>query len=381
MKKIEKLHKEEYGVVPKVIASAPGLVCLFGEFVEYCEGHLLIGALNRRARIAISPRTDNSLRFYSADLDERKKTTIPNLKYRKEDRWANNMKGVLYELNRRNYNFKGLNITIQSDIPGGMGFRSTTAVATATMAAMKALYGYEIDDRQMVETIYFAKSSFLDEHIHISDIMAMFYTKEKELLLFDMKSLEYKGIPAVAPGISYNITNSNVPVFVDKEETARKVELIHEGLEFIKARVDIPVRDMNTSDIQFSTSDMDSDAKRYCMHIIEENRRAVEAARYLKNQEFEAFGRYVVRSYESLRDNFAIYSPETDWLIKRALEMSGCYSSQLMGINFGGCVLSILDTDALAEQEEKFAEYEHIFGFSPSSFIFEPSEGVLVEKG
>ncbi len=381
MKRIEKLHKEEYGDTPKVIASAPGLVCLFGEFVEYCEGHLLIGALNKRARIAISPRTDNSLRFYSADLGERKKTTIPNLKYRKEDRWANNIKGILYELNRRNYNFKGLNITIQSDIPTGMGFRSTTAVATASMAAMKALHGYDLDDRQMIETIYFAKSSFLDEHIHISDIMAMLYAKEGELALFDMKTLEHESIPAVAEGICYNITNSNVPVFVDSEETARKVELVKEGLEFIKQRVDVPVRDVNTGDIQFSTSGLNNDAKRYCLHIIEENRRAVEAARYLKHGEFEAFGRYVVRSYESLRDNFSIYSPETDWLIKRSLEMQGCYSSQLMGVNFGGSVLSILKTDALEEQANRFVEYEHIFGFSPSSFLFEPSVGVLVEKG
>ncbi len=378
---IEKLHKEEFGVVPQVVASAPGLVCLFGEFVEYCDGHLLIGALNRRARIAISPRTDNSLRFYSADLGERKKTTIPNLKYRKEDRWANNIKGILYELNRRNYNFKGLNITIQSDIPTGMGFRSTTAVATATMAAMKALHGYDIDDRQMIETIYFAKSSFLDEHIHISDIMAMLYAKEDELALFDMKSLEHENIPAVQDGISYVITNSNVPVFVDHEETIRKVDLIKEGLEFIKERIDIPAREINTGDIQFSTTGMDNDGKRFCMHIIEENRRAVEASRYLKNGEFESFGRYVVRSYESLRDNFAIYSPETDWLIKRALEMSGCYSSQLMGVNFGGCVLSIIDSSALNELQERFSEYEHIFGFASSSFIFEPSSGVLVEKG
>ncbi len=381
MKTIEKLHKEEYGVVPKVVASAPGLACLFGEFVEFCEGHVLVGALNKRARVAISPRTDNSLRFYSADLGERKKTTIPNLKYRKEDRWANNVKGILYELNRRNYSFKGLDITIQSDIPLGMGFRSTTALATATMAAMKALHGYHLDDRQVIETIYFAKSSFLDEHVHISDIMAMLYAKEGMFSLFDMKSLEHEDIPAVYPGISYYITNSNVPVFVDKEETASRSELIKEGFDFIKSRVDIPVREIDTTDIQFSTQGLSKDAKRYCLHIVEENRRAVEASRYLKHGDFDPFGKYIVRSYESLRDNFEIYSPETDWLIKRALEIQGCYSSQLMGINFGGCVLTIIDSDKISELEERFVEYEHIFGFAPTAFQLEPSSGVIVEKG
>ena len=43
-------------------------------------------------------------------MGERKKTTIANLKYKKEDRWANYIKGVLYEFIQLGYSFKGLDI-------------------------------------------------------------------------------------------------------------------------------------------------------------------------------------------------------------------------------------------------------------------------------
>ena len=89
------LHEKEYGAAPTAIASAPGKVDLLGEHAEYAQGFVLSLGIDRRFFVAASQRTDNSLRFFSANLNERKKSTIAGLKYKREDRWANYCKGVI----------------------------------------------------------------------------------------------------------------------------------------------------------------------------------------------------------------------------------------------------------------------------------------------
>ncbi|MCK5198517.1 MAG: galactokinase, partial [Spirochaetales bacterium] len=108
MEEMKKFHESEYGTEPETIAQAPGVINLLAEHTDFFDGYVIQAAINNSVKIAISRRIDNSLRFYAADVGERKKTTIANLKYKREDRWANYIKGVLYEFIQLGYNFKGL---------------------------------------------------------------------------------------------------------------------------------------------------------------------------------------------------------------------------------------------------------------------------------
>src|SRR5215469_10429911 len=91
------IHLSEYEVEddridPVVIAEAPGRIHYLGEHGETNAGLYLSSAIDRYMRVAVSLRKDSSIRFYAADLGERKRTTLLNLKYKREDRWANLVK-------------------------------------------------------------------------------------------------------------------------------------------------------------------------------------------------------------------------------------------------------------------------------------------------
>jgi len=77
MSDIVSLHEQEYGEQPQVIASAPGVVNLMGAHTEATDGYLLLFGMDKRARIAASPRHDGSMRFYAADLNERNRPDEP----------------------------------------------------------------------------------------------------------------------------------------------------------------------------------------------------------------------------------------------------------------------------------------------------------------
>jgi galactokinase len=62
--------------------------------------------------VLLSRRDDHSFKFFAPDLDERKKCSLTNLKYKREDRWANYIKGSIYGLQNMGCPIEGMNITV-----------------------------------------------------------------------------------------------------------------------------------------------------------------------------------------------------------------------------------------------------------------------------
>ncbi len=376
MADIRDFHTAEYKEFPEAVVSAPGIITLLGEYTDLCDGYALTGALDRHITVAVSKRRDNSLRFYAADLGERKRTTIPNLKYRREDRWANYMKGVLYEIYRRNYEFKGLNLTVSGTIPQKVGLKSSTAICVATALAVKQLLQLEIADNQLIQAIYFAETSFLQSKARLVDIMSMLYAQQGSLLLFDLHSLVYTPVNYKPKNASLYVTNSNIPPFPIREDILYREEESLAALEMLKGNQPNGMfRDLTEQDVKTLTSSLPEERKRFCIYVLEESRRVLDAVKALDVRDMHGFGKIMNRSQESLRDKFEVSCPEIDWLTKRAVELTGCYGSKLIGEGFGGCTLTLLEPNALEPYKQRLGDYEHIFGFRPECFEFYPAVG------
>ena len=381
MSSIQKLHSAEYGESPAAVVSAPGVITLMGEFSDLCDGYAISGSLSQTVEVAVSKRSDNSLRFYSADLDERKRTTIPNLKYRREDRWANYIKGVLYELFRRNYPFKGLNITVKGSIPQKVGLKSSTALCTASALAVKELHEFEIDDTQLIQSIYFAETSFMQMKSRLVDIMTMLYSRPDQLLLFDLHTLEHSYIPFIFSDAVMLVTESDIPPFPIRDELLYREEACQAG--FGEVREKIPggiLREITSSDIKGVAEHLPEEQKKFCLFVLLESKITREAAHALENKDSFAYGKLMNRLQTGLRDLFEVSCPEVDWLTKRAIETHGCYGSKMIGPGFGGCTISLMKESAVPEYTAKLEEYEHIFGFHPAWFIYKPAGSAQILK-
>ncbi len=373
MARIQELHTEEYGEVPEVAVSVPGVITLMGEYSDLCDGYALTGAVDRTTEIAISRRTDNSLRFYSAELNERKRTTIPNLKYRREDRWANYIKGVLYETYRRNFLFKGLNITVKSNIPQKVGLRASTAICASAALALKEMFSFDIDDNQLIQAVYFAETSFLQSKSRLVDIMTMLHAREGHVMLFDLHSFDYSYIPISMTPDCFMITESNVPPFPVREEIVYREEQCQEGLSIIRSKLSGGlIREYSIGEIAVAAAMLPEEQKRFCLYALEESQRVKEAARALEQKDSMAYGRCMNRSQAGLRDQFEVSCPEIDWLTKRALETPGCFGSNMIGPGFGGSTISLMSKQACVDYQQRLEEYEHIFGFHPELFTYVP---------
>ena len=66
----------------------------------------------------------------------------------------------------------------------------------------------------------------------------------------------------------------------------------------------------------------------------------LEFADALRSGDTNALGRLMLSSHASLRDDFAVSTPELDLLVELAVEC-GAYGARLTGAGFGGCIVAL----------------------------------------
>ncbi|MBT3274913.1 MAG: galactokinase [Spirochaetales bacterium] len=377
MNDIVRLHKDEYGQEPELIASAPATINLIGEHTDYNDGQVMEFAVDRYLSVAVSRRQDQGLRFYSADLNERKRKTIPNLKFKREDRWANYQKGVIHELMQLGYKLSGMEFTISSEIPPGIGMGSSAALGVATAFAVSKLLSAELSDFQIIQSAAMAESAFMGIEQPLTDQFVSTVAQQDRIVLLDLHTLDYEYIDYDFSDVELVLTASNVPVVSPHDELRERRMKCGECVTLLKNRkLGSRLSEFTSFDLHNSMGMVPEELRRICIHVIEENERVKEAAAYLKRGQLESFGRLMNHSHESLRDNYEVSCPEIDWLVKRAWEIEGVLGSRLTGPGFGGCTISLVKRDALDEYREKIQEYDRIFGFSPEVLEIRVVDGV-----
>ena len=374
-------HFEEYGTKPEVITSAPGILNLMGEHTDYNEGCVIQTTINRSVEVAVSRRKDNSLRFYLADSNEKKRTTVPNLKYKREDRWANYPKGVLFELVNMGFPVKGIDVTISGNVVPGIGLGASAALSVAFTAAVRKLFGFELSDSQLIQAASYAEATFIGRNTEITDQFVSTIGQKGKAVFLDLRSLDFEYLPLQLKGANIVVVNSNVPgtEAVREDELLERKEQCAECVEFLsRKRPGRSLRDYSMEDITGGMGLLPEQIRRICSHVIGETERSMEARAVIKAGKYDVFGRMMNRSHESLRDNYEVSCPELDWLVKRSQEMEGVFGARMTGGGFGGCTVALIESGVLDNYVKRLQEYEHIFGFEPDIFICEPSDGVRV---
>ncbi len=380
MKDVASLHQEEFGKPPQVVTAAPGVVDIMGEHTEHTGGFALPFAIDRYLYVAVSRREDTSLRFYAADFKERKRTSIANIKYKREDRWANYIKGVIVAFLQEGHPIRGLDITISGTVPPSIGLASSAALTVAAAVAVKTLYGLSIPDRRIIDFARGAETDFMELETGAIDTFTSCLSRPRQAMFIDTKYLEYRYVPLNMKDVKFLITDSQVPRSLGDGEFVQRWEDCERCIALLsRRRPGSTLRDFTAKDIRESIGILPENVRRRCLHIVEENARVREAEEILrKNGDLATLGKLLNRSHESLRDLFEVSCPELDWLVKRSWETEGVLGSRLTGTGFGGCTITLIRESAVPEYEKRLEEYERIFGFKAVSFVCEASGGVRV---
>lgn len=384
MQKIVSFHTGEYEVQPEITVSVPGRFHLLGEHTWFAKGNTLSMAINYNLYLCVSVRNDQNYRLFSVSLGERKKISASNLKYRKEDRWANAVKAVISSFIEFGIKIPGLNFTVLSEIPSDAGLGTPNALKVATSLSLRKLYAPGLSDSTLVTLLERANTHFLKTSAHRADILCALMAKKGYCIRTDHHKGSADLVPFPSDGYSIILTDSRVPRLLAREELGYRIQECIRAYEVVKMDPDAP-NDLNllTESILEEITDIPESVRRRVIFIIRESESVREAVNALNHKEYVSFSRIVNRSHDGLRDRFEISCPELDWLVKRALEfivpdVPDLVCSRMTGRGFGGCTYAILRASDETQYAQKMDEYERIFGFKPVRYKVTPSDGACI---
>ena len=363
---------------------APGRVNLIGEHTDYNGGHVFTCALTMGTYAAVRNRTDNKLCFYSANFEKLGviESSLDDLTWSKEADWTNYPKGVMWAFKEKGYNFDtGFDMYYFGNIPNGSGLSSSASVEVLTALVLKDTFDFDVDFIEISLISQFAENKFNKVNCGIMDQFAIAMGKEGHAIFLDTATLSYEYAPVKLDNAKIVISCSNKKRGLgDSKYNERRAEC-EEALAELQKVIDIQsLGDLTEEAFERYKSAIKSDVRRKrAKHAVYENQRTIKAVKALKDGNIEEFGKLMIASDTSLREDYEVTGKELDTLVAAALKQPGVIGSRMTGAGFGGCTVSIVKTDAIDNFIEKVGrEYKDTIGYAADFYVADIGGGPVV---
>ena len=92
--------------------------------------------------------------------------------------------------------------------------------------------------------------------------------------------------------------------------------------------------------------------------------------------DIETFGKLMIDSDTSLREDYEVTGKELDTLVREALKVKGVIGSRMTGAGFGGCTVSIVKDEAVDEFIKSVgAAYKNEIGYDADFYTVNIGDG------
>lgn len=376
VEKVVAAYRQHYGVLPQVVARAPGRVTLLGAHIDYSEGWVLPVAIDRAVYVAAGRRNDRRLDLRAADLDAGARLDLDQLPPPVRQRavpqsdWADYAAGVAWALAEAGSEPVGMNAVIAGDLPMDSGLSSSAALESALLLAWEDLSGFRLDAVDRARAGQRAEVGYLGLQSGIMDQFVILHAQQGSAVFLDCRTLAHELIP-LPRGVRLVVADTGLrrrlvgSQFNDRREQCRHaVELLRSKLPAVRT-----LRDVTPAQLEQHAGLLPAPLDLRAGHVVGECERARRAAAALRGGDTVEVGRLMRLSHESSRDLYEVSVPELDALAAAAWQAPGCLGARFSGAGFGGCVAALVEAGAEdAVSEVMAAAFERRFGRRPAIF-------------
>lgn len=337
---------EIFDCKPEIISTAPGRVNLIGDHTDYNQGFVLPAAIHMTTTIAASRRLDREVQTFAQgfakSLDQ---FPLDNIATCSKETWPNYIRGTIKYLQDVSKNFSGVNILLSGDIPQGAGLSSSASLEIALLRAISELYQLNIKGIEAALIGQKAENAFVGCNCGIMDQLVVALGLQGNAMLLDCSDLSYQDIP-IPEGSTILVVNSNIKrELVDSEYNARRKQC-ESVAKFLNVS---SLRDLDIENLYKAEELLSDELFRRARHVITENRRVIDAAKAMEDNDLKLLGQLMAESHKSLRDDYEVSTNELDFLVDIiSTEMGGTGGVRMTGGGFGGCVVSIMPKEKIS---------------------------------
>lgn len=365
---------------------APGRVNLIGEHTDYNGGHVFPCALTIGTYFIARKREDRKLRFYSENFEKLGviEGSLDTLVWSEKAGWTNYPMGVIWAFGEKGYRItNGFDILLFGNIPNGSGLSSSASVEVGTGVMLRDMYGFDVDMIEISLIGQYSENNFNKVNCGIMDQFAIAMGKKDCAIFLDTADLSYEYAPIVLDDAKIVIACSNKKRGLgDSRYNERRAEC-EEALSELQTVLDIKsLGELDEELFEANKDAIKSEVRqRRARHAVYENRRTIKAVEALKAGNIEEFGRLMIASHNSLRDDYEVTGKELDTLVDSALKQKGVIGSRMTGAGFGGCTVSIVKDDGIDEFIENVGrEYKETIGYAADFYVVEIGGGAGILK-
>ena len=338
-----------------VVARAPGRVNLIGEHTDYNDGFVLPSTIDRHVEVVARLRSDRQVRIVAADDGERRENHLDEPIDYTDSGWLPYVLGVVHELAQRGRIECGVDIVFRGTVPRGAGLSSSAALEVATALALDAVFNLWLNPIDMAKLCRDVEHRYAGVRCGIMDQFASRLGQSGHALLIDCRSLDARHVPMPLDNHRLVIVDSGVRrELADsaynqrRKECEEAVAILREAENSITS-----LRDLTLDTLAKHENVLPPDLFSRCRHVVSENHRVLEACESLAGRDLPAFGRLMIASHFSLRNDFEVSHPALDRLVEEAIQVEGVLGARLTGAGFGGCTVNLVTETALPDIERQ----------------------------
>lgn len=356
---------------------SPGRVNIIGEHIDYNGGLVLPMAIDIGTHGYVSFNDNHIVRVYSENFPDIGiiEFTLTELKNVAADNWANYVKGVIDTFQKAGHQIQnGFNLYVNGTIPNGSGLSSSASLEVLVGQILIDNNNLKVSGTELALLTQKAENQFIGVNCGIMDQFIIANASQEGALLINCDSLEYETVKFDLGSNKIVVLNSNKKRgLVDSEYNQRRL-----GCEQVLAiaKQKYPINQLcELSYQQFEDLALTDNLYKLTKHVVTENIRVKETVLALEGGDVALAGQLLSQSHASLRDDFEVSCEELDYIVEQVM-LSGALGARMTGAGFGGCVVAIINQDAIDKLQEVATKYHQKFGLKLEFYVVNSNDKV-----
>ncbi len=352
MMRCEERFFEIYGKQNEGLAFCPYRVCPLGAHSDHQHGKITGFAIDKGIHIAYRPKQNGVIEMSSLNFDKRAQWHISSIPDKKENDWADYLRGATIALAKRHSLKVGICGVIEGSLPIG-GLSSSAAVIISFLSALTSVNNIHLTPNEMIMTALEAENKYVGVSCGKLDQSCEVYSMKDHLLYLDTRDDSFELIPtnpAMKPykiaiffsGVERNLAGSKFNMRVDECRSAAYALKAFAGMEYGKFE-ETHLREVPFDVYREYKDKLPENWAKRAEHWYTEYERVQKGVEAWRNGDIEAFGRLSFESGHSSIYNYETGSDELKTLYEIMLKTDGIYGGRFSGAGFKGCCMAIID--------------------------------------
>jgi len=357
-----KLFETRFHTAPQLLVKAPGRANIIGEHTDYNNGLVLPFAINRFCVFVAGKTKENYACIESVDLEKSTQITLDNLPQKNPSDWTRYFVMALKVLEKYQYQLKGFQCMLASDIPIGAGLSSSSAITCGFIAMLNDLFQLHIPKEKQIRLASEAENG-TGVQGGMMDQYAIVMSQKNYALLLDCLDFSIQLIPNKIEGAHWVFIDSQVKHNLANTGYNSRRKDCAEGFKIIKNNFKTfkNIRELNEIHLE-CLAEYPIYQKRL-QYIQKENERVKTMVAALVSQNLKKVGELLTEGHWDLSKNYEVSCEKLDFLALTAQQTQGVYGARMMGGGFGGGIITLIDdshknaaTDILKTYQKKYGQ-------------------------